>query len=113
MTGPRLAGRPLFRALPLRVEDDLIADAEMDATSGYIADLAQFDNHKISPSRQLEHLPLLSGSSSTLRLSRRYCQRSMGDTLGFVVYTKVTQEMKLGGNEQLVRRRTGKFCCAS
>jgi len=27
----------------------------------------------------------------------------MGDTLGIVVYKKVTQEMKLGGNEQLVK----------
>jgi hypothetical protein len=54
----------------------------------------------ISFFRQLEHL--LSGSGSTLRLLERYCQRAMGDTLGFVVYKKVAQVMQLGANEQLV-----------
>ncbi len=71
----------------------------MDATLGHIANLAQFDNHKISPSHQLEHLPLLSGSGSTLRLSCSHCQRNMGDTLGIVVYKKVIHEMNLEGNE--------------
>ncbi len=80
----------------------------MDATSGYIADLAQFDNHKISPSHQLEHLPLLSGSGSTLRLSCRYCQRSMGDTLGVVVCEKVMQPNVIRGKEQCVCRRARK-----
>ena len=69
---------------------------------GDIRHFAQFDNYKMSPSRQLEHLSLLSGSGSTLRLPCRYCQRSMGDTLGIVVYKKVIQEMKLGGHKQLV-----------
>jgi hypothetical protein len=85
MTGPHFAGRPLFRALSLKEVNDLIGSAQMDATSGYITDFAQFDNHKMSPSRPLEHLQLLSGSGSTLRLPDRYCQRGMGDTLGIVV----------------------------
>jgi hypothetical protein len=99
----RLACRkPAVLALVSDLGSHFVVTSKENGIFGHVRHLAQFDNHKMSPSHQLEHLPLLSGSASTLRLSCRYCQRAMGDTLGIVVYKKVTQEMNRGGNEQLV-----------